>query len=254
MTPLYRKIRKKMTNENKPIKYARYALGEIVLVVIGILIALQINTWNEERKERIEEKILLTNLKNEIDSNQKEIQLFLAYHGSSLRMLEKFLKEVGPEADHRKIDSLDHSIASIMWIPEYQPKNGTLNSIVTSGKVNLIHNDSIIDLLSLWKSELEDYYANTIVIRQMNIQSINPVILKSYPAKDWASSVGATKTNKSMHKFPINELLRNPEFENLLLMRTINAEELFQKIKNLMAIQSSLIKKIDDALVKSPNP
>lgn len=41
-----------MADENKPMKYARYAIGEIVLVVIGILIALQVNNWNEQRKER----------------------------------------------------------------------------------------------------------------------------------------------------------------------------------------------------------
>ena len=47
MIPFFRKIRKKMADDNKPLKYARYAVGEIVLVVIGILIALQINNWNE---------------------------------------------------------------------------------------------------------------------------------------------------------------------------------------------------------------
>ena len=50
MIPFFRKIRKKMADDNKPLKYMRYAIGEIVLVVIGILIALQINNWNEDRK------------------------------------------------------------------------------------------------------------------------------------------------------------------------------------------------------------
>ena len=52
MIPFFRKIRKKMADDNRPLKYARYAIGEIVLVVIGILIALQINTWNEEKKNK----------------------------------------------------------------------------------------------------------------------------------------------------------------------------------------------------------
>ena len=50
MIPFFRKIRKKMADDNRPLKYARYAIGEIVLVVIGILIALQVNNWNEQRK------------------------------------------------------------------------------------------------------------------------------------------------------------------------------------------------------------
>ena len=51
MIPFFRKIRKKMADDNRPLKYMRYAVGEIVLVVIGILIALQINTWNNNRIE-----------------------------------------------------------------------------------------------------------------------------------------------------------------------------------------------------------
>ena len=50
MISFFRKTRKKMADDNRPLKYARYAIGEIILVVIGILIALQINNWNEERK------------------------------------------------------------------------------------------------------------------------------------------------------------------------------------------------------------
>jgi len=52
MIPFFRKIRKKMADDNKPLKYMRYAIGEILLVVIGILIALSINNWNEQKKSR----------------------------------------------------------------------------------------------------------------------------------------------------------------------------------------------------------
>ncbi len=63
MIPFFRKIRKQFADDNKPLKYMRYAIGEIVLVVIGILIALQINTWNEQRKNN-----------NKIISLFKEVQ------------------------------------------------------------------------------------------------------------------------------------------------------------------------------------
>ena len=48
MIPFFRKLRKKMADDNRPLMYMRYAIGEIVLVVEGILIALQINNWNED--------------------------------------------------------------------------------------------------------------------------------------------------------------------------------------------------------------
>jgi hypothetical protein len=84
MIPFFRKIRKKMADDNKPMKYARYAIGEIVLVVIGILIALQINTWNENKKLKAQEiKLLIelkSNLKTNIENLSKDIdrQIFSA--------------------------------------------------------------------------------------------------------------------------------------------------------------------------------
>ena len=53
MINLFGRIRKKLSDDNKPLKYMMYALGEIILVVIGILIALQINNWNEDRKRSV---------------------------------------------------------------------------------------------------------------------------------------------------------------------------------------------------------
>jgi hypothetical protein len=66
MIPFFRKLRKQLANDNRPLKYLRYAIGEIVLVVVGILIALQINNWNAERQANIE-----TEAKRQ--SNLKEI-------------------------------------------------------------------------------------------------------------------------------------------------------------------------------------
>ena len=62
MIKFFRKIRQKMLTENKFSKYLLYAIGEIVLVVIGILIALQINNWNESNKLKKEETLYLERL------------------------------------------------------------------------------------------------------------------------------------------------------------------------------------------------
>jgi len=69
MIKFFRKIRYDLMEKNKTGKYLKYAIGEIVLVVIGILIALQINTWNEERKNNSKEQQILSQLKDEYDAN-----------------------------------------------------------------------------------------------------------------------------------------------------------------------------------------
>lgn len=69
MIKFFRKIRRQLLVENMTGRYLKYAIGEIILVVIGILIALQINNWNESRKDRVLEKELLIDLKLTLESN-----------------------------------------------------------------------------------------------------------------------------------------------------------------------------------------
>lgn len=77
MIPFYRKIRKKLADNNQFLKYSRYAIGEIVLVVIGILIALQINNWNEDQKGKQREMTYLENIKTDLLLNIDELNNFI---------------------------------------------------------------------------------------------------------------------------------------------------------------------------------
>ena len=74
MIKFLRKIRQNMIRENKVSKYLLYAVGEIVLVVIGILIALQINNWNEKRKDIDLEQKFLTNLVENLEHNCRQLE------------------------------------------------------------------------------------------------------------------------------------------------------------------------------------
>jgi len=74
MIKFFRKIRKNLLSEGKNAKYIKYAIGEVVLVVIGILIALSINNWNEERKFKALEIKILADLKNDIKENINNLE------------------------------------------------------------------------------------------------------------------------------------------------------------------------------------
>ena len=92
MLPFFRKIRYRLAKDNQFFKYSRYAIGEIVLVVIGILIALQINNWNENKKEQQKVRIHLNSLKTCLEEdkiwldNLRAMELF-RYH-SMKKLLE----------------------------------------------------------------------------------------------------------------------------------------------------------------------
>ena len=69
MIKFFRKIRQNLLSEGKTGKYLKYAVGEIVLVVIGILIALSINNWNESNKLKKEETLYLKRLKIDLEKD-----------------------------------------------------------------------------------------------------------------------------------------------------------------------------------------
>ena len=77
MIKFFRHIRKSLIMENNTSKYFKYATGEIVLVVIGFLIALQINNWNENRKDRIKEIHFLNNVKTDLKLDIAEIDNYI---------------------------------------------------------------------------------------------------------------------------------------------------------------------------------
>ncbi|MFZ9003545.1 MAG: DUF6090 family protein, partial [Robiginitalea sp.] len=74
MLRFFRQFRQRLLTDNKFSKYLLYGVGEIVLVVIGILIALQINTWNKDREDRLEERQLLIRLEKELEDDLKNIE------------------------------------------------------------------------------------------------------------------------------------------------------------------------------------
>lgn len=88
MINFYRKLRKKMADDNRPLKYLRYAIGEIVLVVIGILIAVQINGWNKNKQLKQENKIFLTKMITELELNKNRMFMLseLGYIGRNLSL------------------------------------------------------------------------------------------------------------------------------------------------------------------------
>ena len=87
-----------MADDNRPLKYARYAIGEIVLVVIGILIALQINTWNEERIEKRKEQSVLKSLHKTFTENLDNLNFIIEISEVAFHSSKQLLNMTGPDA------------------------------------------------------------------------------------------------------------------------------------------------------------
>ena len=140
MIKLLRNIRKNLLAVGKTSKYFKYAIGEIVLVVIGILIALQINTWNENRKDRNQENQYINRL---LIENKKNITTFT----NEIKRLEKnnlTIKKFSNALNTKTCsDSLLIQMANDYMIfgsvyPIFSPSTSTYKDLSSTGNLNLI--------------------------------------------------------------------------------------------------------------------
>ena len=140
MIKFFRKIRQNLLMENKTSKYFKYAIGEIILVVIGILIALQINNWNENKKLKKEEIAVLSELKEDLKITLKELNNDLKIHIEGLEANIQFMNFLKfnktPDKD------ISHVFALCNRDAQAYPKTSGYKLLESKG-ISIITNDSL---------------------------------------------------------------------------------------------------------------
>ena len=147
MIKFFRPIRKRLLTENKTGKYLKYAIGEIVLVVIGILIALQINTWNEGRKSLKDETLYLTRLLSDNKQDISTFSRFIEELEKGNRTIEKFsiaLKST-TITDSLLIYSANEYFKYGSIFPIFSSSNSTFEDLSSTGNLKVITNRSLRD-------------------------------------------------------------------------------------------------------------
>ena len=142
MIKFFRKIRQNLLLEGKTGKYLKYAIGEIILVVIGILIALQINNWNELNKQRAKELQFLSNLKSDLIFEESELDRFIGIRESMVNSAQIALEHFnGKPVENIQMFNF-HTFNVGVW-QEFQRNNNTFLELLNSGNLTIISNDSI---------------------------------------------------------------------------------------------------------------
>ena len=148
MITLFRRIREKLINSGSITKYLLYAVGEILLVVIGILIALQVNNWNEERKRVIEEIVILNILQEDMETAKAQSEEYIIYEELNKQALMNVLTADSLEAilNSEQADSL---FQNVIWVANFRvPVISAYNDLKNSGKTGLIRSQKIREQLS----------------------------------------------------------------------------------------------------------
>nr|WP_297788711.1 DUF6090 family protein [uncultured Allomuricauda sp.] len=163
MIKFFRSIRQRLLSENKFSKYLLYAIGEIVLVVIGILLALQINNWNEKDKNKVREQMYLKSLLDDMQNNLEEIKLDIKGNRTVISACDSLLL-MAHEKSYQAIQdqNLERLVISLGNYAKLQLEQGTLEEIFYSGSLQTISNDSI-------RGFLVDWDRNFVAIKELEI-------------------------------------------------------------------------------------
>ena len=185
MLKIYRNIRKKFAAENKIASYLRYAIGEIVLVMIGILLALQVNNWNEARKERLNEIKYLKNLKLDLKTDLVNLDSMIIERNNKVSSA-KTLLTLQPPTTIEQLKEFDTLLWNVYGWTSFTPRTNTLDELISSGNLNIIKNDSIkFYLLStkdinesivIYREHMRREYDNYLYDRTQPILDLRPFL------------------------------------------------------------------------------
>ncbi|GAB5531568.1 MAG: hypothetical protein Roseis3KO_33450 [Roseivirga sp.] len=181
MIKFFRKIRQDLLIKNKTGTYLKYAVGEIVLVVIGIMIALSINDWSTYNKERKLEQTLLISLKAEFERNLIELERDNALNIASQAATLEFLQEDRVTYSTTKTDSL-WGVAFNYAV--FDARTGTFDETIASGNLRLIRDEGLKALLGQWTGELHDLRDDVINRREHFVHSMSIVFRQFIPMRN----------------------------------------------------------------------
>tara|TARA_R110001592_G_scaffold13470_4_gene61741 strand:+ start:559 stop:1302 length:744 start_codon:yes stop_codon:yes gene_type:complete len=216
MIRLFRNISQKLLSEGKITKYFKYAIGEIVLMVIGILIALQINNWNQERILRIEEKAIVKNIHNEYKQNKKLIKTSIKDSETCIYTLKTLMTLMGKDEEFIKAANIDSLFFNAYNFPIFRPSENTISGLIQSGRIDIIQNQDLVNLIYEWGRTMKALTDHSERLLIYNDNQVLPYLVKHYSLKDMDAYGELQWKNKTILKTDKLKIFENLEFENIM--------------------------------------
>jgi len=255
MIKFFRHIRKSLLMENKTSKYFKYAIGEIILVVIGILIALQINNWNEIRKQRNQELHYLKNLKTDLNLNIAELDNYISVRNSRIESANIVLDHFEGKPLHDLSDFAFHTTNIYIW-QKFSQHDNTFQELTNSGNLALISNDSIknglLNLEALYKKlkneEAHFRYDAEVLLYEpsYSVLDLNPIV------KNFTYQVtnGQAGENIELPRANYENMLKDLNQKNGFVMAVYEFTVMNAQFNEMKELCNSIIKLIDTEMGK----
>lgn len=223
----------KLLNQRKVGKYLGYAVGEIILVVLGILIALQINSWDQRSRNREREAFILKELHSEFQKNKEQFKRCMTVHTEAYEGCQRIVSQFPINIETVNLDSLNQNLQMICKGFTFNPNNGTINSLSNTSSFELISNEELRELLISWEDIVEDFKEEEIYALHFLREFFNPFTFDYFDYDfDWGN--------------PKNKLeqLESLRFENYIKERRSGLEQIIDNPEKEAKVVENSIKRI----------
>ncbi|PTM03466.1 MAG: hypothetical protein DA407_13995 [Bacteroidetes bacterium] len=248
MIKFFRNLRQSHMERGKTSKYLKYAIGEIILVVIGILIALQINNWNEIRKTRTTEITFLKNIKADLELNLVSLDEFIISRQEAVKS-SKLIIDYFNNPNSINLNNFNlHSINVMVWFP-FQQNDNTYQELLNSGKLSIISNKDIKDQMQNMQSsfktikfvenEMQQDFESYLYDPFFSTADVDVAMRNLDAQTEQRSNIPEINADQ------INTLLKSISFKNGFALAAYNSDLLITEYSKMKATTNKLIKLIE---------
>lgn len=216
MVKFFRRIRLKMLENGRLKNYLLYAFGEIILVVLGILIALEINNWNEDRKNMEKEELILREILHSLAQDSINMEKYIQRIDTSTKA-SKILLTL-PEYNDSLINDFVNSIASVVIVPT----NAAFEQLKSTG-MDIVKNDSLRQLIVTYYDVTSKNVQEKL---RTNLGEYNTKVMLPFYYENF-KFVSSDTTFSDLKFIPksYSKLIKNPDYYTTLVFKYIYNEQ-----------------------------
>jgi len=220
MIGILKNLRKNLFKGNKVSRYLLYALGEIILIVLGILLALGINNWSEDTKLVNKEQFYLSGLKDEFETSKARLEVLIDVNRSNYQNAEAIANFISSQNVPEEAELSMLLYKAFSYDVVYNPNNALLDEILNSGGFKTISNPELRKHLTSWQSRVQriNSQERALIGERDNVinvfrkeGSIRTVFIKAGISEEINLSSSGDLLSNSV-------ILSSKEFENNLLL------------------------------------
>jgi hypothetical protein len=232
MLKFFRQIRQHLFMESRIGKYFLYALGEILLVVLGILIALQINDWNDGRKNKLAEEIFFVKILEDLEKDESKLAFYEEFHTKRIEYLDTLLTYVRNPGRTMGIKKFGQYVEPLFYSATPTINSTTFESAKSSNVFNSFQEKGLIDELSRYYAEfglienslnsitrfIETHFEPllyTLPESYMTVES-GDLVINEGDVKEFYEKIASIKDTRNLTP-DYERILRTPVMENYLI-------------------------------------